>query len=118
MTNSFCHIELTTSNVDGAINFYKNIFDWKITKMTGMDYHGIDTGKPPGGGLMAQPSPQVPVCWTVYVEVSSVEDTLAKVETNKGHILVPKTEIPQIGWFGVFSDPQGGVLGIFESIKK
>ena len=118
MSNPFCHIELTTSNVGGAVEFYKAIFDWKITGATGMDYELIDTGKQPGGGIMAKPSEHVPTAWTVYVQVDSIEDILVKVVDAGGKIHYPRTEIPQIGWFAIIADPQGGVIGLFETFKE
>jgi hypothetical protein len=118
MANPFCHIELTTSNVAGAIEFYKTIFDWKIEKEPGFeDYYSIQTGQEPGGGIMATPQQGVPTAWCAYVETEDVAATLAKVKGAGGKILYPKSEIPNIGWFAVISDPQGAVLGLFEAKK-
>ena len=41
-----------------------------------------------------------------------------KIERNGGAILVPKTEIPQMGWFAVFREPGGAVLGLYEDSRK
>ena len=91
------------------------IFDWNIDKAPGFEtYHFIDTGKEPGGGIMAPPQEGIPTAWCVYIETADVAATLEKVEKAGGKTLHPKTEIPNIGWFAVIADPQGAVLGLFE----
>jgi predicted enzyme related to lactoylglutathione lyase len=32
-----------------------------------------------------------------------------------GTVIQPKTEIPTIGWFGMFKDPTGNVLALYTS---
>ena len=35
-----------------------------------------------------------------------------------GTSIKEKTEIPQIGWFSLFGDPDGNCIGLFEEMKK
>lgn len=49
----------------------------------------------------------------VYVGSDDIDGDLRKAEQLGGKILVPKTEIPNTGWFGVFEDPAGNRLGLF-----
>lgn len=119
MGNPFWHIELMTSDVEKAKAFYGQLFDWKLQADEGpMPYTLIDTGTPPGGGLMALPEPGVPVAWTVYVKVDDVEKTLVKVREFGGKVFKEKTEVPDMGWFAIIADPQGGVLGIWQDANK
>jgi hypothetical protein len=53
----------------------------------------------------------------VYVGTDDIEATLAKAETLGGEILVPKSEIPGQGWFGMFSDPTGNQIGLFTGLE-
>ena len=39
--------------------------------------------------------------------------SLAKIEANGGKAIMPKTEIPGVGWFGVFADATGGTLALY-----
>ena len=118
MANPICHFELVTPDVEKARDFYSRLFDWKIEAMPGADYWLINAGREPGGGMMKTPAPGVPTAWTMYVLVNDVENALARVKDLGGRVLTPKTEIPGIGWFGVFADPQGAVLALFEELKK
>jgi predicted enzyme related to lactoylglutathione lyase len=50
----------------------------------------------------------------VYVGSDDIDGDLKKAEQLGGTILVPKTEIPRTGWFGIFQDPAGNRLGLFQ----
>jgi len=53
-----------------------------------------------------------------YFLVDSIEETLGKVEGAGGKTGVPKMEIPNVGWWALFLDPDGIPVGIFESANK
>ena len=124
MANQFVHFELTAADVGAARKFYTKVFDWKIgpaqKDMGG--YAMIDLGsKTTGGGLTAPMMPGQPTGWLSYVEVDSVKKTLAKAEKAGAKVVVPFQEIPGHGAMGVFVDPQGTALGIWEKgqpVKK
>jgi uncharacterized protein len=121
MANPFAHIELTTGDLGKAKKFYKKLFDWKLTDESmgpgaGV-YTMIKTGKGPGGGMQAQPMPEAPVTWLAYVEVESVKKTLAKAEKGGAKIVVPVMDIGKNGIIGIFVDPAGAMLGVWEKAK-
>lgn len=120
MPNAFVHTELTTSDPGAAKKFYKALFDWKLADMPmgpGQTYTMIDVGKKDsGGGIQAKPMPEAPVAWLTYVEVASVAKTLAKAEKLGGKVLLPLHDIG-MGKIGIFCDPQGAALGIWEPAK-
>jgi hypothetical protein len=117
MGNPFVHLELTTSDLDKAKDFYTKMFDWKLQefKGDGPPYLLIDTGKEPGGGMMAQPMPGVPVAWGMYIAVDDLDAAGAKLQKLGGKILMPRTEVPDMGWFIVASDPQGATFGLWQA---
>ncbi len=119
MGNPFCHLELCTDNLDAAKEFYAKIFDWKLSAFPNPDipYTMIDTGKEPGGGMMVLPDPQVPVSWTMYVEVENVAATCAKIKELGGQVFKDPEDIPEVGTFAIVSDPQGAVFGIWTSAE-
>ena len=49
-----------------------------------------------------------------YVEVDSIDETLAKVEASGGKVVAPKTPISETSWFAFFEDLDGNVLGLYE----
>ncbi len=48
-----------------------------------------------------------------YVAVEDIPKTLKKAEKLGAETVKEKTEIPGMGWFGLFSDPDGNIIGVF-----
>ena len=121
MGNTFCHIDLTTHDPGAAREFYGSLFDWKMDEMD-MGEHGtyttIDTGAEPGGGLMASPSPEVPTCWMMYIEVDDLDACLSRATELGGNVMMGKSPVGEMGWFAVLTDPTGGAFGIWEAAPK
>lgn len=118
MGNPFVHLELATSDVAAAQKFYKKVFDWKFVHNKEMNWTGIQVGEGVGGGMGPINMPGQPVAWTAYVDVASVKKTVAKAEKNGAKIMLPYMPIGDMGAIGVFLDPQGAVIGVWESAKK
>ncbi len=116
MTHKFCHIELNTSDVGAATEFYGELFEWKVDAMPMGDeeYMMVDTGEEPGGGIMKAPVPEMPSCWMVYVQVEDAAATAARCKELGGAVVVEKTPIPGIGFFAMLADPTGAHIGVFE----
>ena len=51
-----------------------------------------------------------PPSWGIYVTVDDVDATANKAEELGAKILVPLTDIPNVGRFFVLQDPQGAVI--------
>jgi len=49
----------------------------------------------------------------LHLGADDVDATLAAVEAHGGKTLVPKTEIPHVGWWAVFADPTGNPIALF-----
>ncbi len=117
MGNQFAHVEIGARDLEKARGFYEKVFDWKIevTLMgEGEPYGLIDTGTPPGGGLFVPP-PGVPTGITIYIDVDNIEETLGKIEATGGKTMMPRQQVPGVGWFAIFSDLDGNVLGLWQS---
>ncbi len=121
MPNIFCHVELATDKPEDAKKFYAKMFDWKFGDMPmpgGAIYHGFETGSQECcGGIYKKPTKKDKTAWTAYVLVGNVARALLKVETLGGKIIVPRTEIPGLGWYAIIADPTGGTMGLFEPKK-
>ena len=109
------HVEIPAVNVEGAGKFYESLFGWKLQHIPEMNYTMWEDGSGSGGGFPAvsdeNPAGQV----LVYIDSDDIEADLKKVEQLGGNVLREKTEIPGMGWFGVFQDPTGNVLAIYTS---
>jgi len=107
------HVEIPAANVEAAGKFYEGLFGWKISHMPEMNYTMWEAGDGSGGGIPGvsadKPAGQV----LVYIDSDDIDADLKKVEKLGGKTLHQKTEIPGTGWFGVFKDPTGNVLGLY-----
>lgn len=112
------HVEIPAMNQEATGKFYGELFGWKITAMPEMDYTMWEAADGSGGGFPAvsdeNPAGQV----TVYIDSDDIEADLKKVEKLGGKVLRQKTDIPGMGWFGVFQDPTGNVLALYTSMKS
>ena len=115
MPNPFAHIELSTDDVKKAKKFYQAVFAWKLTDMPAMAYTMIDVGGGVGGGMQKKPMPEAPTAWLPYVQVDDVKATMAKALKGGGTAVLPFQEIGDMGAIGIFVDPAGAMLGLWES---
>ncbi len=126
LDHTIIHFEIPADDVDKLRTFYSELFGWKIEKTPGpMEYWGIETvpvdekGMPlrPGvnGGMMKRQTPQhKPVN---YIAVESVDEYVLKIEKLGGKIIVPKMEVPGIGWWVFAIDPEGNQFAIIETMR-
>jgi predicted enzyme related to lactoylglutathione lyase len=114
--SSIVWFEIPADNVERAKAFYGALFGWKIEKFPGpMEYWQIDTGgggDAPGGGLLQRQHPQHGI--TNYVGVASVDESAAKVEKLGGKVVMPKTAVPQMGYFAVCQDTENNTFALWE----
>jgi predicted enzyme related to lactoylglutathione lyase len=112
------HFELPSTDMTASRKFYENVFGWKFTKWGEgpMEYWLISTGDPdtPGidGGLGGAANEMKATVNTV--EVENLDASIKMVEANGGQVIMPKEEIPGMGWLAYISEPGGGVVGLFQ----
>ncbi len=65
------------------------------------------------GGMMQRtettPSP------VITIDVEAIDDALKQVESEGGNTVTPRTPIPGMGAYAYFKDPEGNVLGLWET---
>jgi len=111
------HVEIPAADVKAAGKFYEALFDWKLQFDETLNYAMWQAGAAPGGGFPAV-SPENPAGQVlVYIHSDDIDADLKKVEQLGGKIVHPKMEIPQTGWFGLFQDPTGNVIGLYTSMN-
>ena len=120
------HFEIPADDVERASKFYTEVFEWKMQKLANpedpsKDYWFFDTkdengNKGIGGGLMKRQAPEHSV--TNYITVPSIDDYASKIEEAGGKVIMPKTEIPEMGFILVFLDTENNMFGLYEALKK
>ncbi len=115
------HFDIAADDPERAMKFYKDVFGWKFNKWDGpLDYWLATTGdsKEPGiNGGISRRNKQMPGMMNT-IGVASLDKYIKKIESNGGKILMPKMEIPGIGWFATFQDTEGNMFGIIEQPAK
>ncbi|PWT89698.1 MAG: glyoxalase [Acidobacteria bacterium] len=125
--NSVVHFEMPYENKDRTAKFYSSVFGWQTQFMDSSmgNYILVTTtesgphGRPanPGainGGFFAK-SPdkpgQVP---SVVIAVDNIKDHVKKVTSAGGKVLGEPVEIPGVGWYVSFVDPEGNRVSMLQ----
>lgn len=121
------HFEIPADDVERAKTFYGSVFGWQLQTMPmGESDYTIVMTTPvdeqsqlptePGainGGMMTRsertPSP------VITVDVDSIDDALKQIDSSGGSTVTPRTPIPGMGAFAYFKDPEGNVMGLWET---
>jgi len=113
----FCWNELASKDPAASVAFYSKIGGFTSSQMDmgGMGtYYLLESDGQRRAGLMAQSSPQQPHSWLPYVQVASADHTTEKAKRLGLTVVVPPTQIPNVGRFAIFADGQGAGTGILQ----
>jgi len=111
------HFEIGCRNAAKTQAFYAKLFDWKIEPYgpAGM----IQTGA--SGGIQGHINAlgHEPHNYTiVYVQVDDLQKYLDKAGQQGGKTVVPPTEVPGMGYFAWFADPEGTIVGLWKPAAR
>lgn len=124
MSGRVVHFEIPADDVKRAQGFYQDVFGWQIQAMPDFDYTFVTTGptneqgqpSEPGainGGMMPRKTPlDKPV---ITVDVSDIDEALAKVESQGGSTVIAKQAIADMGFTAYFKDSEGNLLGMWQN---
>jgi uncharacterized protein len=127
MSGRVVHFEIPFDDQERARGFYKELFGWQVQEMPGMDYTIVSTGPSGdqgptepgyiGGGMLSrqQAATSGPV---LVVDVESIDDTLQRIGGMGGSTVVGKTPVGEMGFAAYFTDPEGNVIGLWETAKQ
>jgi len=115
MGNPFVHIELLTTDVEKAKDFYSKLFNWKMEEAPDK-YTMIDVGQGTGGGIMRNPV-QGSSQWLPYVVVDDVAEATEKAKGLGATIQKGITQVMDVGRYTIIVDPTGAQLALWQSLK-
>jgi len=88
----------------GALkSFYAGIFDWQIDAANAIKTGALD------GTLRQDPAEKI-----LYIGVPDINAALAKIGAQGGATVMPRTVIPNVVTFALFTDPAGNRMGLVE----
>jgi uncharacterized protein len=114
MPNPFCHVELNTTDVKKAKEFYGKLFNWKLEDVPGGNYTIIGVGEGTGGGMMNNSIPGAPSFWLSYVLVDDIQAATKKAKSLGGIVMKDVTPVPNVGEFSVITDPTGAHFALWK----
>ncbi|MEE9223256.1 MAG: VOC family protein [Thermoplasmata archaeon] len=115
--DAFCHIEWSTTDLEKTSELLSGLFGWKFESW-GEEYMIYTTPKGIGGGIMKVDRVEPGKSPSVYVDVDEIEPYLQKAQELGAEIDVPKTEIPEVGWYAHIKDSDGNVYGIVQGFPE
>lgn len=120
------HFEIPVDDLDRAKSFYGSVFGWGLQTYPDMQDYTIamttdvdeqtrgprEPGAINGGIMKRSTDTPAPV---VTIQVGSIDTALKQVEAEGGGTVQPRTEIQGMGAFAYFRDPEGNVVGLWET---
>jgi uncharacterized protein len=113
----FAWNELASKDPGASVTFYRQVGGFTSSKMDMGEmgaYHLLESGGQPRAGIMAQAMPGAAHAWLPYVQVANVDQSAGKAKQLGATVVVPPTDIPNVGRFAIFVDAQGTATGILQ----
>jgi predicted enzyme related to lactoylglutathione lyase len=112
------HVEIPATNLQAAGDFYSQVFGWKVEVDSVYSYAMFAAEGGPGGGFV-NPGGMMQYkvdSLLVYLGSDDIDADLARIEAHGGKTVLPKQEIPHVGWFAIFTDPTGNHMALFTAL--
>lgn len=116
----FLWYQLMTPDPAAAQEFYTRLLGWgiEVWEGGGAPYTMWTNNGMPLGGMMHLPKEAVAAGarphWMGYVGTPDVDATAARASELGATMMVPPSDIPEVGRFAVLNDPQGALLAIYK----
>jgi len=120
----FVWYELMTTDPAAAQAFYTDVVGWGTAPFEGapIPYTMWMKGETPVGGMVEFPAESgegsMPPHWMGHVGVPDVDATAARVKELGGRVLMGPEDVPNVGRYVVFADPQGAVIAAFKGLQE
>lgn len=115
------HFEITGRDSEKLHSYYSELFGWEIDANNPMGYGIVQRegnvtsdGIGIGGGIASGPDGYGGHV-TFYVQVPDVEESLAKAESLGGTRMMGPERVMDELTIGLFTDPEGHVIGVMSS---
>ena len=118
MKNPVCYFEIPVEDLERAIAFYTAVFGYQLKPATidGNEMALFPASDETGGitGALARGESYLPGKQgsRIYFSVTSIEETLQKVEQIGGRVLYPGTSLGALGSVAEFEDCEGNCIAL------
>ena len=117
MPNPVVHFEILGKDHEALQQYYRDLFNWKITQVSPEYPYGLvsveEQGEGIGGGVGSSMDggPQA----MFYVQVDDIQAAVDRAAGLGGEIAMPVTVIPGMVVFAHFKDIEGNLIGLVSS---
>jgi predicted enzyme related to lactoylglutathione lyase len=128
MSGRVVHFEVPFDDADRAKTFYQEAFGWKVEAFPGMDYTIVSSGPTSdqgptesgyiNGGMAPRDAERSFKSPVIVIDVESIDDALKKIGELGGKTAVDKQPVADMGFAAYFTDPEGNVMGLWETVKS
>ncbi len=110
------HFEIPSDKPEKSLEFYEKIFGWKAQKWGDNDYWLIETGNKEEPGINGAITKRHEILQQVVntIMVDNINETIKLINENGGKVLTDIQDIPNVGKFVYFKDPDGNITGALE----
>jgi predicted enzyme related to lactoylglutathione lyase len=120
--SDFSWHELATSDQQGAVTFYSELFGWSRGPAHDMGpagmYQLIEHGGTQVGGIYKLMDTSKPPHWLTYIQVASVDKAAAAAKAAGGRVTQGPMEVPGGSRIAQILDPQGGAFAVHEPARQ
>jgi predicted enzyme related to lactoylglutathione lyase len=124
MSGRVVHFEIPADDLSRAGEFYREVFDWDISPVAGMDYAMLSTTpsdasgmpKDPGainGGML--PRDEARTGPVITIDVDDIDEALQRIEDRGGAAVLTKQEVMGMGYTAYFTDTEGNLIGLWQT---
>lgn len=116
------HFEIHADEPTRAAAFYDQLFGWQSEKFGDNDYWIITTGVPnePGidGAMLKRRggSGDKVISFVCTIDVDDIDRYTTRAGELGAKQVVPKSEVPGVGWTAYFKDTEDNIFGMFQPI--
>lgn len=122
--NAVCWVEYSARDTKLAAEFYPQVFGWNVqqTDVTSEEYLVLKApgGEQEFGALMRNDSlpEEHPPYWGIYFAVSDADAVAAKTTDLGGTLLMPPTDMENVGRIAVMTDAEGAGFAILQPAPR
>jgi hypothetical protein len=111
------HVEYASKNPEATRKFLEKVLGFHFDVTEAMGGYGMRSDKVARGsgtGVRALAKGESPAT-IAYLTVADIEESLKAAQKEGARVIVPKTEIPDMGWSAVVHAPGDVPIGLFQS---
>jgi uncharacterized protein len=111
-----CWVDIGTSDLEGAVQFYSDLFGWEIEiGPAEMGHYSNATIRGKTVAALADQQQPGAAFWATYLAVDNLDESVAKVVPAGGTVIVEPMDVAEFGRMAVILDPGGAQISLWQA---